>query len=477
MSPLFLPFRRLGVPLGVARLVPDPSGSSGLFSPKSPLQPGSPHCSHGALEARLPLQSSLALFSRVAWDFFRYSGAWGSPMSRTPRNAHEARKSRRTHESRGGLGTQPVQEANGCWSQWKCWTETGPQAGRSGCRLVQQGLGGGGGRPGGPRGPGGTGGPLSPGYPQLWPDQSSLGGPADLVDLSSPLGPHCRGLPWGQWAQEAPEHQLHHLKGTEEASGFLWLPAALEGLHPRSCPGQLGSPKAGQGPQGGSWGRGPARSVTVSPASLASSTFSRSFSSDTLLQLRKPEKPVGPKGQPPGGAARPPGRHETRGACNFLAARRRGPGGCVFTGRRAPSCTSPWRRSYPHPVAVTQSYPTPATPWTVARQAPLSMGFSRQEYWSGLPFPSPGAGSSQPRDQIRVCCIASLLFINWATRKTPVAVGHLMRRADSLEKTCFKTSDFCVLCFFLLTVCISPAQAIICLKDKKAGWRKPEYRI
>ena len=31
-----------------------------------------------------------------------------------------------------------------------------------------------------------------------------------------------------------------------------------------------------------------------------------------------------------------------------------------------------------------------ATPWTIARQAPLSMGFSRQEYWSGLPFPSPG---------------------------------------------------------------------------------------
>ena len=30
------------------------------------------------------------------------------------------------------------------------------------------------------------------------------------------------------------------------------------------------------------------------------------------------------------------------------------------------------------------------TPWTVAYQAPLSMGFSRQEYWSGLPFPSPG---------------------------------------------------------------------------------------
>ena len=39
---------------------------------------------------------------------------------------------------------------------------------------------------------------------------------------------------------------------------------------------------------------------------------------------------------------------------------------------------------------VAKSSPTLVTPWTVACQAPLSMGFSRQEYWSGLPFPSPG---------------------------------------------------------------------------------------
>ena len=37
-------------------------------------------------------------------------------------------------------------------------------------------------------------------------------------------------------------------------------------------------------------------------------------------------------------------------------------------------------------------------PWAVARQAPLSMGFFRQEYWSGLPFPSPGILSFWPRD-------------------------------------------------------------------------------
>ena len=39
---------------------------------------------------------------------------------------------------------------------------------------------------------------------------------------------------------------------------------------------------------------------------------------------------------------------------------------------------------------VTKSGPALETPWTVACQAPLPMGFSRQEYWSGLPFPSPG---------------------------------------------------------------------------------------
>jgi len=39
---------------------------------------------------------------------------------------------------------------------------------------------------------------------------------------------------------------------------------------------------------------------------------------------------------------------------------------------------------------VAKLCPTLAIPWIVACQAPLSMGFSRQEYWSGLPFPSPG---------------------------------------------------------------------------------------
>jgi len=44
---------------------------------------------------------------------------------------------------------------------------------------------------------------------------------------------------------------------------------------------------------------------------------------------------------------------------------------------------------FPYGGLVAKLCPTCVTPWTVACQAPLSMGFPRQEYWSGLPFPSP----------------------------------------------------------------------------------------
>ena len=47
------------------------------------------------------------------------------------------------------------------------------------------------------------------------------------------------------------------------------------------------------------------------------------------------------------------------------------------------------------------------TPWTVAHQAPLSMGYSRQEYWSGLPFPPPG---DLPNPGIKPMCPALSIF-------------------------------------------------------------------
>ena len=58
-----------------------------------------------------------------------------------------------------------------------------------------------------------------------------------------------------------------------------------------------------------------------------------------------------------------------------------------------------------------------STPWTVARQAPLSVGFSRQEYWSGLPFPSPGNPGIEPASLVS-SALAGRLFTTNATWET-----------------------------------------------------------
>ena len=68
-------------------------------------------------------------------------------------------------------------------------------------------------------------------------------------------------------------------------------------------------------------------------------------------------------------------------------------------------------------VNLLSPVPLFATPWTVAYQAPPSMGFFRQEYWSGLPFFF-SRGSSQPRDQTLVSCIPGRFFTVWATGET-----------------------------------------------------------
>ena len=59
-----------------------------------------------------------------------------------------------------------------------------------------------------------------------------------------------------------------------------------------------------------------------------------------------------------------------------------------------------------------------ATPWTVACQAPLSMEFLRQEYWSGLPCPSPGDLPNPGTEPIYYgSCIGDGFFTQWATWK------------------------------------------------------------
>ena len=54
------------------------------------------------------------------------------------------------------------------------------------------------------------------------------------------------------------------------------------------------------------------------------------------------------------------------------------------------------------------------TPWTVAHQAPLSMGFFRQEYWCGFPCPSPG---DAPNPRIELMS----LLLHWQVGSLPLA--------------------------------------------------------
>ena len=67
-----------------------------------------------------------------------------------------------------------------------------------------------------------------------------------------------------------------------------------------------------------------------------------------------------------------------------------------------------------------------ATPWTVAHQARLSIVFSRQENWSGLPFPTPE--SSQPRDQTHICSVSC------TGGQILLSLHHLGRPTELLEQ-------------------------------------------
>ena len=62
------------------------------------------------------------------------------------------------------------------------------------------------------------------------------------------------------------------------------------------------------------------------------------------------------------------------------------------------------------------------TPWTVARQAPVSVGFSEQEYWSGWPFP-PSGDLPVPGIKLRLLCYRQILS-HWATREASVTLGR-----------------------------------------------------
>ena len=69
---------------------------------------------------------------------------------------------------------------------------------------------------------------------------------------------------------------------------------------------------------------------------------------------------------------------------------------------------------------VAKSCLTLVIPWTEACQAPLSMGFSRQDYWSGWVAIFFSRGSSQPRERTQVSYAAGRFFTHWATLHMPL---------------------------------------------------------
>ena len=79
------------------------------------------------------------------------------------------------------------------------------------------------------------------------------------------------------------------------------------------------------------------------------------------------------------------------------------------------------------------------TPWTAACQAPLSMGFSRQEYWSGLPFPSPGDLPNPGIEPVSLLspALAARFFIISATWEAPWASleAQMVKRLPAMQET------------------------------------------
>ena len=67
---------------------------------------------------------------------------------------------------------------------------------------------------------------------------------------------------------------------------------------------------------------------------------------------------------------------------------------------------------------------TPWTPWTVTHQVPLSMKFSRQEHWSGLPLPSWG-DLPNPGIEPKLSCIAGRCFTDWCPREALLVQSDL----------------------------------------------------
>ena len=128
-----------------------------------------------------------------------------------------------------------------------------------------------------------------------------------------------------------------------------------------------------------------------------------------------------------------------------------------------------------------------ATPWTVAHQAPQSMGFSRQEYWSGLPLPSPGdlpdLGTEPGSPALRTDALPSdtgskmVGGVNSPLESNPILTRDAQRAQTNF--VCTRTQgpdrdrDRTVFHHLLWKY----RSAVVCRRDRGSGCSRPGYGI
>ena len=107
---------------------------------------------------------------------------------------------------------------------------------------------------------------------------------------------------------------------------------------------------------------------------------------------------------------------------------------------------------------VVQSCPTLWTPWIVAHQAPLSLGFPRQEYWGGLPFPSPG---DLPDPGIKLVSLVDSFIDRWILHNEPLGKpisvtikGYILDEFKAILKILQCLSFLIAMLRIIATICI-----------------------
>ena len=96
------------------------------------------------------------------------------------------------------------------------------------------------------------------------------------------------------------------------------------------------------------------------------------------------------------------------------------------------------------PCLVASVVSDSVTPWTVTHQAPLSMGFSRQECWSGLPCPPPGDLPNPGIEpaSLNVSCTGSLVLYHWRWRRKQTELDSILGQAVNIRLHAWSPSQW-----------------------------------